>query len=262
MNNIRPPAVAGLFYPAEPQALHITLSNFLRATNSSGVIPKAIIAPHAGYIYSGPIAASVYALLTPQRGIIQRVVLFGPAHRVAFSGLALSSAEYFLTPFGKVAIDTTARQLLADLPQVLISDQAHVQEHSLEVQLPFLQEVLGEFILIPLVVGNANKEQVAEVIDRLWGGPETLIVISSDLSHYHDYATAQQLDAATSKAIEQLQPEAIHHDHACGRNPINGLLTVARRRGMTARIIDVRNSGDTAGSRDRVVGYGAYTFCN
>jgi len=260
MNNIRLPAVAGSFYPSDPHILNATLTNLLNSANSTGDIPKAIIAPHAGYIYSGPIAANVYALLVRNREIFQRVILLGPTHRVAFSGLALSSADFFLTPLGKIPVDSNAQKLLAGLPQVLTLDQAHAQEHSLEVQLPFLQRVLGNFSLVPLVVGNANSEMVAEVIERLWGGPETLIVISSDLSHYHDYATAQRLDAATSQAIEQLLPDAIQPDHACGRNPIKGLLTVARQRGMKVKVIDVRNSGDTAGSRDRVVGYGAYTF--
>jgi hypothetical protein len=228
--------------------------------HATGTVPKAIIVPHAGYIYSGPIAASAYARIQPARGRITRVVLLGPAHRVGFHGLALSSADCFQTPLGRITVDQEAVKKISGLPQVQVMDAAHMQEHSLEVHLPFLQEVLGEFSLVPLVVGDAEPSEVAEVLEALWGGPETLIVISSDLSHYHDYKTAQRLDRATSEAIEQLRLEDIQYDHACGRNPVSGLLQVARQRGLKAKTIDLRNSGDTAGTPDRVVGYGAYIF--
>ncbi len=260
MASVRNPAVAGLFYPGDPRELRGMLADYLNAVSAGGVVPKAIIAPHAGYVYSGPIAATAYARLKPARGHITRVVLLGPAHRVGFHGLALSSADCFQTPLGRITVDREAIEKISRLPQVRVMDAAHAQEHSLEVHLPFLQEVLGEFKLVPLVVGDAGAGEVGEVLDLLWGGPETLIVVSSDLSHYHDYRTAQQLDRATSQAIEQLRPEDIQYDHACGRNPVNGLLHVARRRGLKAKTIDLRNSGDTAGSQDRVVGYGAYVF--
>jgi len=260
MTNVRNPAVAGLFYPDDPRELHTLVSGYLAAVSTSGAVPKAIIVPHAGYIYSGPIAATAYARLKPARGRVTRVVLLGPAHRVGFHGLALSSADYFQTPLGRVKVDQEAVNKISRLPQLQVMDVAHAQEHSLEVHLPFLQEVLGEFSLVPLVVGDAGPEEVAEVLDLLWGGPETLIVISSDLSHYQDYKTAQQLDRATSKAIEELRLEDIQYDHACGRNPVNGLLQVAQRRGLKAITVDLRNSGDTAGPRDQVVGYGAYLF--
>jgi hypothetical protein len=260
MANVRNPAVAGLFYPDDPRELHALVSGYLAAVPASGGVPKAIIAPHAGYIYSGPIAASAYARIQPARGRITRVVLLGPAHRVGFHGLALSSADCFQTPLGRITVDQEAVKKISRLPQVQVMDAAHAQEHSLEVHLPFLQEVLGEFSLVPLVVGDAAPGEVAEVLEALWGGPETLIVISSDLSHYHDYKTAQRLDRATSQAIEQLRLEDIQYDHACGRNPVSGLLHVARKRGLKAKTIDLRNSGDTAGTPDRVVGYGAYIF--
>jgi AmmeMemoRadiSam system protein B len=260
MTAIRRPAVAGMFYPADPAELRRVIGRFLAAVKSAGPAPKALIAPHAGYIYSGPVAASVYARLAPLRGTISRVVLLGPAHRVGFRGLALSDADHFLTPLGQVAVDKTAAQALGDLPQVRVHDAAHAGEHSLEVHLPFLQELLGEFRLVPIVVGEAGPEEVAEVLERLWGGPETLIVVSSDLSHYHDYATAQKLDRATSQAIEGLRYEDIGYDDACGRTPVGGLLCYARRHGLKARTLDLRNSGDTAGPRDRVVGYGAYVL--
>lgn len=260
MASVRNPAVAGLFYPNDPRELRGMLADYLDAVGAADPAPKAIIAPHAGYVYSGPIAATAYARLKSARGRITRVVLLGPAHRVGFNGLALSSADHFMTPLGRIAVDQEAIKKISRLPQVHVMDAAHAQEHSLEVHLPFLQEVLGEFSLVPLVVGDAGPEEVGEVLDLLWGGPETLIVVSSDLSHYHDYHSAQQLDRATSQAIEQLRPEDIQYDHACGRNPVNGLLHVARRRGLKAKTIDLRNSGDTAGSHDRVVGYGAYVF--
>jgi len=260
MTNERNPAVAGLFYPDNPRTLRAVVTDYLRAAPEAGYAPKAIIAPHAGYIYSGPIAASAYARLKPARGKIQHVVLLGPSHRVGFRGLALSSAEFFVTPLGRIPLDREAAARISDLPQVRVMDVAHAQEHSLEVHLPFLQEVLGEFRLLPLVVGDASPEEVSEVLELLWGGPETLIVISSDLSHYHDYATAQKMDRSTSRAIEALRYEDIHADDACGRNPVSGLLHFARKQGLSVHTIDLRNSGDTAGTRDSVVGYGAYVI--
>jgi MEMO1 family protein len=261
VSRIREPAVAGLFYPDDPVLLQQQIESLLPDASAAGTPPKALIVPHAGYIYSGPVAASAYAQLLPVRGRIRRVVLLGPSHRVAFSGLAATSAEYFATPLGLVRIDQQAMDSILLLPQVRVLDEAHREEHSLEVQLPFLQVALNrDFTLIPLVVGDAAAAQVSEVIEKLWGGDETLLLISSDLSHYHDYATARRLDSATSHAIEQLNPEAIDYHQACGRNPVNGLLVAARHHHLHGTVLDLRNSGDTAGGRDRVVGYGAYAF--
>ena len=260
MEKVRRPAVAGLFYASDAQALRAEVQGLLAAAKGEGSVPKAIIAPHAGYIYSGPVAASAYARLMPARGKVSRVVLLGPAHRVGFRGIAAVESSYFDTPLGRIPVDAEALAMIATLPQVRSFDEAHRQEHSLEVHLPFLQEVLGEFALIPLCVGDAQPKDVAEVLERLWGGPETLIVISSDLSHYHDYDTARQRDAATSRAIEELRYENIGYDDACGRNPVSGLLYYARAHGRTMKAIDLRNSGDTAGSREQVVGYGAYVL--
>jgi len=259
MNATRSPAVAGMFYPAEANELRTMIRKFLAETTTSDTeVPKAIIAPHAGYIYSGPIAASVYARLIPASETINRVVLLGPSHRVPLRGLAASCMTGFVTPLGEIPIDQQAIEEILSLPQVAIQEQAHAQEHSLEVQLPFLQEILANFKLVPLVVGDSRPEQVAEVLEKLWGGEETLIVISSDLSHYHDYQSAQQMDQLTSQAIENLRPQDIHYEHACGRNPVNGLLHLARTLGLSAKTLDLRNSGDTAGTKDQVVGYGAY----
>lgn len=260
MQTVRPPAVAGMFYPADAAELQAQIDSFLREATPVGTPPKAVIAPHAGYIYSGPIAASAYVRLRPLSDTVSRVVLLGPSHRVAFRGLAASSASAFRTPLGDIPLDAEALDNLRDLPQVRVLDQAHALEHSLEVQLPFLQTVLKDFKLVPLVVGDATYAEVAEVLERLWGGPETLIVISSDLSHYHDYATARRMDTATSQAIAALQPERLDYEDACGRTPVGGLLTAARAHGLHAEIVDLRNSGDTAGPRDQVVGYGAYVL--
>ena len=259
----RPAAVAGMFYPGSATALARDVRQMLAdsappaATRGRHV--KAIIAPHAGYIYSGPIAASVYAPLAERAADIRRVVLLGPTHRVAVNGLALPAASAFATPLGVVAVDQAAAAAIAHLPQVVVSDAAHAAEHSLEVQLPFLQTVLGDFGLLPLAVGRASPEQVAEVLECLWGGDETLFVISSDLSHYLPYAAARATDGDTARHIVALDAD-IDHQQACGATPVNGLLLAARRHGLRARLVDLRNSGDTAGDRSRVVGYGAFCF--
>ena len=258
--SIRPAAVAGSFYPGNPAELSVMIGQMLDSASTSGAVPKIMIAPHAGYIYSGPVAASVYRLLQPAHDKIKRVVLLGPSHHVPFQGIATSSAGYFTTPLGNIKIDTQANQQLLDIPGVIESDLAHQYEHSLEVHIPFLQTVLDDFKLVPLVVGEVNRKDVAAIIENLWGGDETLFVISSDLSHYHDYLEAQQLDQATSDAIMHKRPDNINYEDACGRNPVCGALEIAKRYNMEIINLDLRNSGDTAGPRDRVVGYGAYAF--
>jgi AmmeMemoRadiSam system protein B len=261
--DIRRPAVAGAFYPADPAQLRGAVDRLLAAATPAPrehPSPKALIVPHAGYVYSGPIAASAYARLAPLARDIRRVVLLGPAHRVPFRGLALPGVERFATPLGEVAIDADAVAALRRFPQVLESKAAHAGEHSLEVQLPFLQRALGEFRLLPLVVGAASAQDVAEVLDLLWGGPETLIVVSSDLSHYLPYRDAQRIDRATADAILAMDPR-LDHEEACGATPVNGLLRAARQRGLAPSLIDLRNSGDTAGDRrSGVVGYAAFEF--
>ncbi len=262
MTKVRNPAVAGAFYPARASELKKAVAAYLNLAEGGNIAPKAIIAPHAGYIYSGPVAASAYKWLDTARAnkTIQRVVLLGPAHRTTFPGLAAHSADAFLTPLGRIPLDKEAIALAAALPQVSILDAAHQQEHSLEVQLPFLQSALGDFNLVPFAVGSASPAEVSEVLETLWGGPETLIVISSDLSHFHNYAAAQKLDLATAEAIENLQPDKIGYDHACGRIGIQALLLLAQKYDLSAQRVDLRNSGDISGSRDQVVGYGAWVF--
>ena len=257
----RPDAVAGSFYPGEPAVLAADIAAFLADVPppAGAHPPKAIIAPHAGYIYSGAVAASAYARIAPLRGRVRRVVLAGPAHRVFVRGAAVPAAHAFDTPLGPVEIDVDAVAALRALPFVEQSDRAHALEHSLEVHLPFLQSVLGDFTLVPLVVGDAAPDEMARLFDALWGGRETLIVVSSDLSHYLPYDSACGRDRATARAILNLEAR-LAPEEACGAAPINGLLEAARAHHMAAEMVDLRNSGDTAGGRDRVVGYGAFAF--
>jgi AmmeMemoRadiSam system protein B len=258
---IRPAAQAGRFYPAEPERLRAEIETFLAEAQVVGCpVPKAVIVPHAGYLYSGPVAAFAFAVLKPARERIHRVVLAGPAHYVGFTGLASSGVHAFVTPLGQVTIDKELAMMITASPSVRALPAAHQPEHCLEVELPFLQTVLADFTILPLLVGDASEEEVAAALDTVWGGPETLVVISSDLSHYHDYATARRLDLATAESIKSLDGNKICEEDACGWQPIRGLLSVARRRGLRCRELDRRNSGDTTGSRDRVVGYGAFAF--
>ena len=260
MTRVRRAAVAGFFYPDDPRELAAAVGTALDVAVPEGEpAPKAVIVPHAGYVYSGAIAGSAYARLRALAGRIRHVVLLGPAHRVAVDGLAVSSADAFVTPLGAVPADDVLRRRVLELPGVTIDDSAHAGEHSLEVQLPFLQGVLGAFTLLPLAVGDASPGEVAAVLDRVWGGPETLVVVSSDLSHYHDYATARARDRRTAAAIVAADAAAIADEDACGARPIRGLLVAARRHGLAVRLLDLRNSGDTAGDHERVVGYGAFT---
>ncbi|MES9905465.1 MAG: AmmeMemoRadiSam system protein B [Sedimenticola sp.] len=261
MNEIKQPAVAGLFYPSDTDELKADVRRFLaEAKPGADRPPKALIAPHAGYIYSGPVAGSAYAGLQHSSSTISRVILLAPAHRLGFSGLARSSARQFRTPLGDIPVDREAIESISGLPQVQLLDAAFAEEHSIEVQLPFLQECLEQFTLVPLLVSDATPSQVEEVLELLWGGSETLIVISSDLSHYLDYESARRMDEEATRAIETLHPEALGNNSACGRIPIKGLLLVAKQYHLHAKTVDLRNSGDTAGPRDKVVGYGAYVF--
>jgi AmmeMemoRadiSam system protein B len=259
MQSIRPSAVSGMFYPGNPGILEHDVHAMLATAHSSGLNPKALIVPHAGYVYSGAIAASAYAALKNVAPRIRRVVLLGPTHRVSVRGLALPGADAFATPLGTIQVDSEAAKIIAHLPQVVVSPQAHAQEHSLEVQLPFLQTVLTDFKLLPLAVGMSTAEEVAEVLELLWGGDETLIVISSDLSHYLPYDMAKRVDGVTVQSVLDLT-HGISHEQACGATPINGLLLSARRHHLAPHLLDLRNSGDTAGPRDGVVGYAAFAF--
>jgi AmmeMemoRadiSam system protein B len=255
-----------MFYPDDAPALEAEVSAYMeqgRTASTAGAPatgPKAIIAPHAGYRYSGPIAGSVYARLAPLRHRIERVILVGPSHFVGFHGIAASSADAFDSPLGRVPLDRPCIDRLVERRLISILDEAHRREHALEVHLPFLQRCLDRFTLVPLVVGDAEPPEVAAVFEAAWGGDETLLVVSSDLSHYLEYTAAQRLDRCTADAIEALNPEAIDADQACGCLPIQGLLLLARTHGLKAETVDLRNSGDTAGPRNEVVGYGGFCF--
>lgn len=263
MEAVRRPAVAGYFYPSDARELAATVDGLLAEAHDAGATsapPKAIIVPHAGYIYSGPVAARAYAALAAGRGCVRRAVVIGPAHYAWFEGVAAPSNAAFRTPLGALPVDRSAIEALRGLRLVGIADAPHVREHALEVQLPFLQRVLSEVEIVPLLVGDARPEDVAAVLARLWGGEETAMVVSSDLSHYQDPDTARRHDAATADAIERGDGSRLGPDDACGFLPIAGLLAETRTRGLRARRLDLRNSGDTAGPKDRVVGYGAWSF--
>src|SRR5271166_2656724 len=258
-SNIRPPAVAGLFYPADPAALGATIDTLVAEPQEPSGLPKALIVPHAGYIYSGAVAGRTYASLGPAARSLRRVVLLGPSHHEWFRGLAIPAAEAFATPLGVVRIDTEAVSKLRELPAVVVSDAPHAREHSLEVQLPFLQRLAPAAEIIPVVAGEATAAEVEAVIDALWDGTETLIIASSDLSHYHPYGIARALDAASAQAILAYRQD-LSAEQACGCVVLNGLARAARKHGLRAELLELRNSGDTAGDRRRVVGYGAFGY--
>jgi len=266
MSRVRQPAVAGTFYPARPSELASAVDRYLdQAQAVSGQAaalpaPKAVIVPHAGYIYSGPVAARAYAAERHLAGTVERVVLLGPAHYAYLRGIAAPAADAFETPLGPLEVDRAAISALAGLPEVVLDDAPHGPEHCLEVQLPFLRQTLGPIAIVPLLVGDIEPEPVARVLKRLWGGRETLIVVSTDLSHYHSYEEARRLDAATAAAIEALEGAGLGLEDACGSRALAGLLRVARNSRLAIERLDLRNSGDTAGPRDRVVGYGAWAL--
>lgn len=262
---VRRPAVAGMFYPGEARRLAADVRRYLDEAEppAAGLPrPKAVIAPHAGYPYSGPIAGSAFRALAPAAKTIRRVVLLGPSHRVPLRGLATPGADAFETPLGEVPVDPGLVAAAEEVPGVAPSPRAHAPEHSLEVELPFLQELLRESpgaTLLPLVVGDAGPGEVAAVLDAVWGGDETVIVVSSDLSHYLPYDEARRRDRATADKVLALDATLGPYD-ACGAAPANGLLAAAQAHGLEASLLDLRSSGDTAGDPTAVVGYGAFAF--
>jgi AmmeMemoRadiSam system protein B len=268
---VRPPAVAGLFYPGDAAELRTSVATLLAAAHAEGRaaapagagaaarVPKALILPHAGYVYSGAIAATGYGALGGAARPLRRVLLLGPSHRVWLRGLAVPAAQVFATPLGEIPVDTDAVDVLRALPAVAVADAPHAREHSLEVHLPFLQQLAPQARIVPVVAGDATPEEVAAVIDALWDGPETLIIVSSDLSHYQPYASACAADRATAQAILAGR-EDLRGEQACGAVLINGLAHAAHRRRLHVTVLDLRNSGDTAGDHRRVVGYGAFGY--
>lgn len=257
----RPAVHAGRFYPSNPTRLRADVQSYLaQAGRWEAAVPGAVIAPHAGYVYSGVVAASAFAALAPAHARLRRVILIGPSHYEEFDGLAATRTEAFLTPLGPVRVDAAAVERALGLSQVRVLDRVHAPEHALEVELPFLQTVLSDFRLVPLLVGHATPEAVGEVLERLWDGPETGLVVSSDLSHYLEQSAARKQDQATADDIVALREDRLDAAAACGHHAIAGLLAVARRRSLRGQVLDLRNSGDTAGSPERVVGYGAFAF--
>ena len=252
------PAVAGSFYPDQPAALAQQVDDYIRGAHPYDLTPKAVISPHAGYVFSGPVAASNFRLLHVRN--ISRVVLIGPTHHFDFTGLAVPTASHMITPLGSVPIDRAAVARLAGLPDILHTNQPFVSEHSLDTQIPFLQRVLTDFSVVPILTGRSDALLAGEVLSRLWGGAETLILVSSDLSHYLSYPACQQLDGETSTAITLLRGDVVDSKRACGHVSVNALLQRARELAMRVTPLDIRNSGDTQGGKDRVVGYGAYCF--
>ena len=256
VRRVRPPAVAGTFYPADPSELRSAVQGCLG--EPGGRTPKAIIAPHAGYVFSGPVAGSAYAQVA--RAGLSRVVIVGPAHRTPHAGVAVSSADAFATPLGEVRVDTATRDALVDAGLAVVGDDAHAREHSLEVHLPFVQVCLGDVAVLPIAVGEVPPGQVADVLEHVWGDEETLVVVSTDLSHYHDHVTASELDRRTAAAIVARRADQLGPYDACGVVPLRGLLLAAERRGLDVELLDLRTSADTAGGPDRVVGYGAFAL--
>jgi len=255
----RLPAVAGLFYPDDPYELQAVIRKYLDAVEPISTRPKAIIVPHAGYVYSGAVAATAYRCLVGAEPPVTRVVIAGPSHRIAVPGIAVPESSAFETPLGRVPIDVATVGELQRLPHVVASNVAHRLEHSLEVQLPFLQVTLGQFSIVPLAVGEAAPSVVARVLEHCWGGPETLIVVSTDLSHFLDYATARVTDQATAAALVG-GTDDLQDRQACGCRVLNGLMRIVRRKELSVELLDLRNSGDTSGDHSRVVGYGAFAI--
>lgn len=259
---VRPTAVAGSFYPGDPNKLELQLEQLLSEAQVKAVWSdrrlRGLILPHAGYMFSGPVAAIGYKLLAQQAKNFKCILLLGPSHRVPLRGIALPNHSHFRTPLGDIPLDTDALKFLQRFDTVHVLPAAHALEHSLEVHLPFLQQVMGEFLLIPIVVGEMPAATLAAVIDKLWD-EDTLLLISSDLSHYLPYKEATTQDQQTSELIEQCETN-LNGEQACGCNPINGTLKLVSKRKLKVEILDYRNSGDTAGSKDQVVGYGAYAI--
>ena len=259
---LRPAALAGAFYPAEPAALRAMIGEFLDRAPLHAVVPKAVVSPHAGYVYSGPIAATTLKPLAAQADRIRRVVMLGPPHRMPVQRFCVPAATAFATPLGEVALDPEFMAIVRSHPGVVVDDAPHAREHCLETQIPFLQQILGTFTLVPILVGGASADEVSALLAKVWGGDETLVLISSDLSHYHDYARTQVLDESARRAIETLRGDQLGEEQACGRHGLRGLLARAAELDLRATTLDLRNSGDTAGhaDRSRVVGYGGWSF--
>lgn len=257
---VRPASAAGLYYPKDADALHRALEALLaRPRPDVARAPKALVVPHSGYSFSGEVAAAAYRTLRPCADAIRHVVLVGPSHRVPMRGLAMPTCQYYSTPFGRVPVGDSARQRLRELGLAGIADAPHALEHSLEVQVPFLQELLRDFDLLPIAVGSAPPEQVARTLEAVWGGPETLVIVTSDLSHHHTHAEALLLDGQTAASILARRSD-LSDAQACGAGGVNGLMEIARRKSLDVALLERGTSGDMAGERSRVVGFASFVL--
>ena len=254
--------VAGLFYPAEPKELREMIEVFISNAKVAQNLTRAIIAPHAGYVYSGPIAGSAYRALYSSKETIKNVVIMSPSHNISFDGVATHSADSFSTPLGDLHVNKEIKETISNLPFVKELDNAFIREHALEVHLPFIQHTLPQAKIVPLIVGHTYPEEIQMLLETLWPDPTNAFVISSDLSHFLSYVQAQKIDSLTAKQIEKLLYKEIHHEQCCGFFPLRGLLKFAKEHGLKITALDLRNSADTAGDKGRVVGYGSFIVHN
>lgn len=255
----RKPTVAGLFYPSETDNLSKLITDLLNQKPPVS-FTKMLIVPHAAYQYIGEILAQSYLHLFSRSQQIKTVVLLTPSHHIKFNGIAITSKDCYLTPFGEVIIDSDAMMTLLNFPQVVMFDDAHIKEHSIEIHLPFLQTILPSFSLVPLIIGETNSYNILEILEKLWEQEETLIIASMNLSHYQTYNIAQELDQRTSQAIESLHWQSLQTNQICNIHLISSLLQLAHQKSLTPKTIKVCNSGDLTGIKNRVVGYGAFIF--
>ncbi len=254
--------VAGLFYPSEPEELKSMLETFVNTAKSVNNLTRAVIAPHAGYVYSGPIAGSAYKALYSSKENIKNVIILSPSHNCSFDGVATHSAQAFSTPLGDIEVNQELKEKIASLPFIKELDEAFIREHALEVHLPFIQYVLPHAKILPLVVGQTYPEEIQMLIETLWNDPSNAFVISTDLSHFLSYMQAQKLDSLTAKQFERKLFQEIHHEQCCGYFPVRGMLKFAKEHGLKISTLDLRNSADTAGDKGRVVGYGSFMIHN
>jgi len=258
--NLRIPAHAGQYYPADAGFLEKVVDEYLTDGGTVSEIPKAVIAPHAGFIHSGRIAGKAFAVWKAQEVRARRVVLIGPSHYYDFPGIALPDSTRFQTPLGEVQVDPAADDLKRKFRYVRVFEAAHYPEHALEVLLPFLQRAVPGAKIVPLITGRTEMSQVSAVIEEIWGGADTLLVISSDLSHNHPYEIAQKVDRQTARAIVEFDFSRLTADQACAYQAMRGFLKAAIRKEMRCSLLELRNSADASGDMSLVTGFGAFHF--
>ena len=259
MEKIKQADVAGMFYPGEEASLRQMVDGFIQKALSFDLRPRAIIAPHAGYIYSGSIAGTAYKTIAAVRDQIENVIIMSPAHRFYLRGIALHMADAFATPLGNIPVNIGIVKKIKQFSSVQWEERSFIQEHGLETHLPFIQRAFKPGIkIVPMIVGECQESEVAEILESVWEDPRNFVIISSDLSHFHSYADAKKLDRNTVDLIQNLDSQSLDTEFACGHYPICGLLNLARNRKLKIKALDIRSSGDTAGSKESVVGYGSF----